>query len=187
MTKTSSLAAVALGALAVIASAAQPPAPRVLFDFREAAGAKTWTVRDDVVMGGRSQGGFSHQPGGPAVFSGRVSLENDGGFSSVKADFDPIDVSGFTTAKLRVKGDGKNYRFIVEANPRDRVYYVHEFSTGTDWQTVSVPLRTMYPMRRGDRLNRPDYPGQTMSQVRLMIANGKAEDFRLEIEKIWLE
>jgi hypothetical protein len=45
----------------------------------------------------------------------------------------------------------------------------------------------MYPMRRGDRLNQPDYPGKTLSQVRLMIANGKAESFRLEIEKIWLE
>jgi NADH dehydrogenase [ubiquinone] 1 alpha subcomplex assembly factor 1 len=187
MNKTPSLAAIALCALVAIVSTAPATAPRLLFDFREDADAKPWTVRDDVVMGGRSEGGFSLKPGGPAVFSGRVSLENDGGFSSVKADFEPIDVSAFTTAKLRVKGDGKNYRFIVEADPRERVYYVHEFSTGTDWQTISVPLRSMYPMRRGDRLNQPDYPGKTLSQVRLMIANGKAESFRLEIEKIWLE
>lgn len=187
MNKALTLAAAALCALLSAAEAGQKPAPRVLFDFRKDADAKPWTVRDDVVMGGRSEGGFSLKAGGPAVFSGRVSLENDGGFSSVKADFDPIDVSAFSTAKLRVKGDGKDYRFIVEADPRERVYYVHEFSTGTDWQTISVPLRSMYPMRRGDRLNQPDYPGKTLSQVRLMIANGKAETFRLEIEKIWLE
>lgn len=187
MNKALFLAAGALCALAAIASAAQPAAPRVLFDFREAADAKPWVSRDDGVMGGLSKGNFALKPGGPAVFSGRVSLDNDGGFSSVLANFDPVDVTAFTTAKLRVKGDGKNYRFIVEADPRERVYFVHEFSTGTDWQTISVPLRSMYPMRRGDRLNQPDYPGKTLSQVRLMIANGKAENFRLEIEKIWLE
>ena len=184
MTKALTLAAAVLCALLPATQAGQGPS--VLFDFRE-KDAKPWTVRDDVVMGGRSEGVFSLKPGGPAVFSGRVSLENDGGFSSVKADYDPNGVTAFTTAKLRVKGDGKNYRFIVESDPRERVYYVHEFSTGMDWQTISVPLRSMYPMRRGDRLNQPDYPGTTLSQVRLMIANGRAETFRLEVEKIWLE
>jgi hypothetical protein len=42
-------------------------------------------------------------------------------------------------------------------------------------------------MRRGDRLNIPDYPGQTLSQVRFMIANGRAESFKLEIASIKLE
>jgi hypothetical protein len=45
----------------------------------------------------------------------------------------------------------------------------------------------MYPMRRGDRLNIPDYPAETVAQVRLMIANGRAESFRLEIASITLE
>lgn len=179
--------AVALFALVTPAMAAEEGAIRMLFDFTNAEDTRPWTVEDDVVMGGVSQGRFELVRGKFAVFSGRVSLENDGGFSSVQAEFAPRDVSAFRTAKLRVRGDGKSYRFIVESDPGERVYYVHEFSTGTEWQTVSVPLRSMYPMRRGDRLDRPDYPGQTMSQVRLMVANGRAEDFRLEIEKVWLE
>jgi hypothetical protein len=45
----------------------------------------------------------------------------------------------------------------------------------------------MYPMRRGDRLNIPDYPAKTMAQVRFMIANGRAESFQLKIASIALE
>ena len=45
----------------------------------------------------------------------------------------------------------------------------------------------MYPVRRGDRLDIPDYPAETMSQVRFMIANGRAESFQLEIASISLE
>lgn len=182
-----SIAATLLSAALAVATRAEPPAPLVLFDFSRAADTRPWVVEDDVVMGGRSQGSFALEPGKHAVFNGRVSLDNGGGFSSVQADSAPVDVSGFTTAKLRVKGDGKRYRFIVESDPSERVYYVHEFPTGTDWQTISVPLRSMCPMRRGDRLNQPNYPGKTLSQVRLMIANGKEEDFRLEVAKIWLD
>ncbi len=138
-------------------------------------------------MGGRSDGSFGLSDDGHAVFSGKVSLENNGGFSSVQTFFDPMDVSAYRKAFVRLKGDGKAYRFIVESDRRDGHYYVHEFQTGTDWQTIEVPLATMYAVRRGDRLDLPDYPGQTMAQVRFMIANGKAEDFRLEIDKIWLE
>jgi hypothetical protein len=42
-------------------------------------------------------------------------------------------------------------------------------------------------MRRGDRLDLPDYPGKTLSQVRFMIANGRAESFQLEIASIKLK
>ncbi len=163
------------------------PGKLVLFDFKADDDLRGWRIRDDVVMGGRSKGSFAMNTDGHAVFSGEVSLENNGGFSSVQGFFDPIDVSSHRKAFVRLKGDGKAYRFIVESDEKNQHYYVHEFQTGTDWQTMEIPLRKMYPMRRGDRLNIPDYPGKTMAQVRFMIANGKPEAFRLEIDKIWLE
>jgi NADH dehydrogenase [ubiquinone] 1 alpha subcomplex assembly factor 1 len=45
----------------------------------------------------------------------------------------------------------------------------------------------MYPVRRGNRLDLPDYPGKIMAQVRFMIANGRAENFRLEIASVRLQ
>ena len=161
--------------------------PKILFDFSDPAAMRGWQVEDDVVMGGVSKGTLTRDPAGHLLFRGKVSLENNGGFSSIQNNFTPIKVSDYQHARIRLKGDGKDYRFIVESGPNARHYYVAEFGTNGEWQEINIPLRKMYPMRRGDRLNIPDYPGQTLSQVRFMIANGRAESFKLEIASIKLE
>jgi NADH dehydrogenase [ubiquinone] 1 alpha subcomplex assembly factor 1 len=171
--------------LSLTRSQAEPA--KVLFDFAEPAAMRGWQVEDDGVMGGVSRGNIIHDKAGHLIFRGEVSLENNGGFSSIQNNFDPIDVSKYQHAILRLKGDGKDYRFIVESDPKARHYYLTEFATGGDWQEIKIPLRKMYPVRRGDRLNIADYPAETMSQVRLMIANGRAESFQLEIASIALE
>ena len=158
----------------------------VLFQFSRFADPNAWKIRDDVVMGGRSQGSFHIDAEGKGVFSGTVSLENDGGFSSVRHDFSPIDVSAYSTAVIRLKGDGRRYQFRVASNPQERHSYVYPFETDGEWQTVEIPLAAMYPQFHGRRLELPCYPVLTMSQVRFLIANGVAESFRLEIESIRL-
>lgn len=159
----------------------------MIFDFTTEVDPSGWEVEDDVVMGGRSKGKFSINEAGNGVFSGKVSLENNGGFSSVQYYFKPIDVSLYNSALIRLKGDGKRYQFLVETDRKARHYYVYEFQTTKAWKTVKIPLEKMYPVYRGERLAIPNYPGQTMAQVRFLIANGKSESFRLEINKIWLE
>jgi hypothetical protein len=186
MTQTLTLAFIC--ALTLIPLRAETPKPtKVLFDFADPAAMRGWQVEDDVVMGGVSRGNMIHDKAGHLIFRGDVSLENNGGFSSIQNNFDPIDVSKYQHAILRLKGDGKDYRFIVESDPKARHYYLTEFATGGDWQEIKIPLRKMYPVRRGDRLDLPNYPAETMSQVRLMIANGRAESFQLEIASIALE
>jgi len=160
---------------------------KVLFNFADPAAMRGWEVEDDVIMGGRSKSTLARDPAGHLVFRGNVSLENDGGFASIQNHFDPIDVSNYTHAVIRLKGDGKDYRYIVEAEKDARHYYVAEFKTTGEWQEIKIPLRKMYPVRRGDRLEIPDFPGKTMAQSRFMIANGLAEAFRLEVASIRLE
>ena len=168
---------------------ANRPASRRLtvFDFTRSGGLGAWEVEDDVVMGGRSSGALAISPEGHGVFSGQVSLENNGGFSSIQLFFEPMDIAPYRTACLRLRGDGKRYQFLGEAEKNARHYYVYEFSTTGDWQTVEVPLAEMVPVRRGDRLAIPNFPGKTLAQVRFFIANGKPESFRLEIDKVWLK
>jgi NADH dehydrogenase [ubiquinone] 1 alpha subcomplex assembly factor 1 len=174
-------------AIAVLSGQLPAGTARVLFDFSDPAAMRGWQVEDDVVMGGRSRGGITRDPAGHAVFSGKVSLENDGGFSSIQNHFDAIDVSAFTHAVIRLKGDGRSYRFIVEAEKNARHHYVAGFDTDGSWQEIRIPLRTMYPVRRGDRLKLPDFPCRTLAQVRFMIANARAEPFELRIAEIRLE
>ena len=163
------------------------PAAKVLFDSADSTAMTGWAVEDDVIMGGRSKSTLIRSPEGHMIFSGNVSLENKGGVASIQKHFDSIDVSEYTHAVIRLKGDGKNFRYLVEAEKNSRHYYVAEFTTTGEWQEVKIPLRKMYPVRRGDRLDIPDYPALTMTQSRFMIANGRAEAFRLEVASIRLE
>ena len=48
-------------------------------------------------MGGRSDGNFNLNKEGFAVFHGEVSLENNGGFSSLRYQFPEKDISGGST------------------------------------------------------------------------------------------
>jgi len=161
--------------------------PLMVYNFSQAGELGGWEVEDDVVMGGVSSGKLEMREDGIAVFSGDVSLDNNGGFSSIQYFFDPLDITGYQTACLRVKGDGKSYQFIVEATPRARHYYARSFKTDTEWEIIRIPLNELVPYRRGDRMNLPNFPAETLAQIRFLIGNAKAEAFQLEIDSIWLE
>jgi hypothetical protein len=158
-----------------------------IFAFSRDADVSGWEIQDDVVMGGVSQGRFALNEEGKAVFTGNVSLENDGGFSSLQYTFDAVEVSPYHTLCIRLKGDGKPYQLRVESAKNVRHGYACDFVTSGDWQIVEIPFADMYAIRHGDRLDLPNYPGQTLAQVQILIGNGKAETFQLEIDKIWVK
>jgi len=160
--------------------------PYTLFDFNPKSNLDKWFVVDDVVMGGRSNSRFYLGDEGHAIFEGKVSLENNGGFSSVRFQFDRIAVNEYNHCEIRLRGDGKKYQFRVKSNRRERASYITYFETNREWQIVKIPLSEMYPSFRGMRLNMPDYPGEVMEEIVFLINNKKAENFRLEIDWIRL-
>ena len=84
-----------------------------LLDFDDAADATLWRPVDDVVMGGVSRSAFGIAEPGIARFSGNVSLENFGGFASVRTPPRDWDTASATAFVLRVRGDGKQYKFTL--------------------------------------------------------------------------
>lgn len=158
-----------------------------IFDFSSESNAQNWYVVDDGVMGGRSEGNFFIGPEGHAVFEGTVSLENNGGFSSVRYDMESTDISEFNTLKLKVKGDGKRYQVRAKTNRRDYQSYIAYAETTGEWEVIEIKLSDMYPGFRGRRLRMPNYPAEEMAEFAILIGNKKAEPFHLEIDKIWLE
>ncbi len=159
----------------------------IIFDFNKNSDLSNWAIVDDVVMGGRSDGYMEINPEGHAVFYGKVSLENNGGFSSVRYRFAQKDVSTYSHVKIRLKGDGKRYQFRVKSDSYDRHSYIYHFSTSGDWQTITIPLTEMVPRFRGRILDMPNYPARVLTEIAFLIANKKAEDFKLEIDKIILQ
>jgi len=161
--------------------------PIHLFDFSIDSDLSNWYIVDDGVMGGRSAGNFLINEEGHGTFFGDVSLENNGGFSSVRYRFEQREVTSYKTCKIRLKGDGKSYQFRVKTDKYDRHSYIYNFETTGQWQTIEVPLHEMIPTYRGRKLNMPDYPKALLEEITIMIANKKAESFKLELDEIILE
>ncbi len=158
-----------------------------LFDFSKKCDLSNWYIVDDVVMGGRSDGRFGMDEDGHGVFYGNVSLENYGGFSSVRYGFDRQELSDFQFCKIRLKGDGKRYQFRVKTGRYDRHSYIYYFETSGDWETIDIPLAEMYPTYRGRRLDMANYPVEQLEEISFMIANKKAESFQLKMDWITME
>lgn len=159
----------------------------VIFDFGTDSDIGPWQVVDDVVMGGRSSGSFEVGPNGHGLFTGRVSLENNGGFSSVRYRFKKIPTAGYTKVVLRLKGDGKPYQFRVKARASDYYSYIHTFNTTSAWETIEIPLEEMYPAFRGRTLDIGNYDQDGIEEIGFLIGNKKAEPFALRIDSIALK
>lgn len=156
----------------------------LIFDFNKESNLKKWTVINDAVMGGKSEGEFYLNSDGNGVFEGDVSLENNGGFSSVKYKFSKMDIKNATKINIVLKGDGKSYQFRLKAKSKDRHSFVSKFSTNGEWQKIEIPLKDMYPSFRGRKLDIPNFSESYIEEIAFLIGNKSAEHFKLIIDKI---
>jgi len=158
-----------------------------LFDFNFESNIRNWKIVDDVVMGGRSNGNFKINDTGYGEFSGYVSLKNNGGFSSVRYNFNTVSSSNFKSFQLRIKGDGNPFQFRVKSSNRQRFSYIYTFNTSGDWETISIPFNKMEPAFRGYKLDQPNFDGVQMEEIAFLIGNKKEQSFKLFIDSIILE
>ena len=160
---------------------------QMIFDFNENADLSNWLIVNDVVMGGRSNSSFGLNPEGHAMFSGDVSLENNGGFASVRYRFPKMEVGAYKKIRIRCKGDGKRYQFRVKDNSDHYYTFIAHFETTGEWETIEIELNTLYPNFRGRKLDMANFHGEFMEEIGILIANKKAEGFELLIDRIELE
>ena len=156
----------------------------VIFDFTKEADLKNWYVINDTVMGGVSAGKMGIDAAGNGLFEGHVSLDNNGGFTSVRYDAGKIKLQGYSKFLIVLKGDGKAYQFKVKTNSKDYYAYVYSFETTGNWQTIEIPFSNMVPSFRGQLLNMANFPGDYMEEIGILIGNKIAEDFKMAIDNI---
>ena len=159
---------------------------QIIFDFKQNARLQNWETMDDVVMGGRSEGDISLSAEGYGRFSGQVSLENNGGFSSVRYNPEDLKVDPEDQITIRLKGDCKRYQFRVKHDKQAYASYITYFETTGDWEEISILLSDLYPTFRGKTLDQPNFNHHAIQQLGFLIANKKAQDFELLIDKIIL-
>jgi len=156
----------------------------LVMDFVE--GAKGWRNIDDVVMGGVSSSRISIAKG-LAVFEGKVSLENNGGFASVRSEPQDHDLSKAKGLLLRVRGDGKRYAFRLRTSASyDGISYESRFKTvAGKWMTIDLPFDTFRPVYRGRQVRGADpLDLKSIKTFGFMISDNQVGKFKLEIDWI---
>lgn len=157
-----------------------------IFNFKTNGDIQKWIIVDDVVMGGRSMGKMELDEDGFGVFKGHISLENNGGFSSVRYRPQPIAVSDFTKMVVMLQGDGKKYQLRIKNSIHNSYSYIAPFNTSGEWQQIVIELADMYPKFRGRRLDLPNFAHDKIEEIAFLIGNKNAESFKLRIESIEL-
>jgi len=146
-----------------------------------------WYVVNDDVMGGISQSRATLTDFKTLLFSGTVSLENNGGFASIRHTANTFGIGPGDGIMLRVRGDGKKYQLRVRTSSRfDGIAYKADFTTVRgEWQDLQFPWAVFDATYRGRAI--PDAPkltGDQIVQVGFLIADAQAGMFDLEIAAI---
>ena len=156
----------------------------MIFDFTKDTGLQNWYVMDDTVMGGVSAGKMGVNAEGHGIFEGYVSLDNNGGFSSIRYNAGKTMLQGYSKFVIALKGDGKAYQFRVKTKSSQYYSYIFDFTTTGNWQTIEIPFSSMYPSFRGRTLNMANFSGEYLEETGFLIGNKKEEDFKLAIDYI---
>jgi NADH dehydrogenase [ubiquinone] 1 alpha subcomplex assembly factor 1 len=155
-----------------------------LLDFTGPDAAQKWQAVSDNVMGGVSDGRFKLTANGILEFSGKLSLENNGGFASVRTKPTDLDINAGDTIVVRVKGDGREYVLNIYTKSRRMAfsYRAPLPTTKDEWTEVSLPLGEFIPTAFGRRVQGmgPVEPDQ-INGLGFMLSDKKPGPFKLEV------
>ncbi len=194
---TKKFGSVLLASLVFIAASAQGQNPKsdktetkILMQFTREESEPKWNAVNDGVMGGLSKGTAKIEDG-ILHFSGTLSLENNGGFSSVRTSGSGFDLSAAQSMILRVKGDGRDYQLRLSTNARyreSRISYGATFATKADeWIEVRIPFSSLKPSYRGTKLDGPPLDLSKIEEIGLLIGDKRTGDFSLKVDWIKAE
>lgn len=159
---------------------------QVLFDFNGTDAADEWQTVNDGVMGGVSDGQFKISEEKTLEFYGTLSLENNGGFASVRSRSKDLGLKKGDRLVVRLRGDGREYSLNLYTQRRMTAFsYRAVFATKKDeWIEVLLPLDTFVATSFGQVIdNQPLEPGE-VNGIGILLGDKKAGRFKLEVEWI---
>lgn len=157
-------------------------------DFGSEKDGISWMVINDGVMGGLSQGAVK-LTNSSAILTGRISLENNGGFSAFRSSYDAFDLSAYKTVKIRYKLNGMACAFVLDVN---RQFYLPNYKsklpkTDGNWETIQFNLlefqEEVLGKSTGNRLTKNQF--SEIIRIGFITAEKRESDFELEVD--WIE
>lgn len=127
---------------------------QIILDFRGTGVVNGWQAIDDRIMGGCSLSRAEYVDQVGLRFAGTVSLENNGGFASIRSPFGHWDLGAYQGLRVRLHGDGKTYKLSLRTDRFfDGVSYQTSFTTDRAcWQEIFLHFDTFLPTHHGIRL-----------------------------------
>ena len=115
-----------------------------------------WEMVSDRVMGGVSDGALSlniQEGEAVATLTGRVSLDNNGGFVQIAADLRPdgsvLDARAYSGLYVRLRGNNQRYDMRLRTTALSRPW--QSFRTDVEvtahWATFALPFSSFQPHR----------------------------------------
>jgi NADH dehydrogenase [ubiquinone] 1 alpha subcomplex assembly factor 1 len=161
----------------------------MVIDFGQDTGGADWRVLNDGVMGGLSQSTIKLQPD-LLRFEGKISLENNGGFASMRSPYGRYDLSGYKALSMRVRGDRSSFGIVLYTSKT--WFYPNYKKTFTaepgEWQEIVFQLRDFdeYVVGRPQGRQMTDDELQRVLQFGIITNDKEAKDFVLEIDRLEL-
>jgi len=156
-------------------------------DFGKEKEGKYWRVVNDGVMGGLSKGTKKLMTNS-MLFKGIVSLENNGGFSSLRYPFSDKDISLCNEVEIRYKSAGISLAFTIAVSRRWYVpnYKIRLDDTSSEWITKTIRLKDLRKYYIGKPINET-LKKETLKEIvsiGFITDEKKYGDFEFEIDYI---
>lgn len=163
-----------------------------LFEFAKLDDASQWQIVNDGVMGGRSSSQAKVTDAGHMVFAGNLSLENNGGFASVRSrpvqGGQSLGLEPGGKIAIRVLGDGRRYTFNLYTPDRRTAFsYQLEFDTKAgEWLEIQMPIDSFVAHSFGRRLSGMRLDARSVQSIGILLGDKKPGSFELTIDWIRL-
>ena len=159
----------------------------VIFNFNTPESGKIWVSVNDNVMGGVSEGKFKITQDKTLYFYGSLSLENNGGFASIRCLPTQLGLKKNDSIYFQVKGDGREFTMNLYTNKRLTAFsYRQSFQTkNNEWVEISLPLEKFIATSFGKVIPKaePINPLEIES-IGFMIGDKKPGAFQIEFKNI---
>jgi monofunctional biosynthetic peptidoglycan transglycosylase len=123
------------------------------------------------------------------IFTGNVSLKNNGGFASLRSPVKDYNFKNFSGIEIKIKGDGKLYSISMkETSYFTGYFYTASFETKADeWMTIKLTFDKFKLYYFGRKINSNSrVPLENIKEISFLIGDKQEGNFVVVIDYIKL-
>ena len=163
-----------------------PLRSQTIASFENPSELRNWGVVNDSVMGGISTSRFEQTDDGNLLFQGTLSLENNGGFVSIRSRPDSFDLQNVEGFKIKARGDGRTYYLDLRVNgQRTSGSFRAAFPTQKDtWTETFLPASKFVRQSFGRPFSDIPLNPSDVNSIGFTLSDKNPGPFKLEIEYV---